>query len=134
MIRCTICDRFIDTKDCKLREIAPELTGCDGYGIISRTLEKEKKEKFEAAIKKQEIQSKKNLDWMANIKPGDKVALKGSPKSIAGCSHLPLYLANGVFTVLGVTKGGRVICDWDGGKPFHIPAYALNILEKEEKI
>lgn len=133
MIRCDICDRYLDTKDCKLREIAPKLTGCDGYGILSRTLVEKKEKEREIAIKKQEIQAKKNLAWISNIQSGDRVQLKGNPKSIVGCSNLPLYLANGVFTILGVTKSGKVICDWDGGKPFHIPAYALNFLEKEEK-
>ena len=61
MIRCDICDRYLDTKDCKLREIAPKLTGCDGYGILSRTLVEKKEKEREIAIKKQEIQAKKNL-------------------------------------------------------------------------
>lgn len=37
---------------------------------------------------------------------------------------LPAFLIGGTLTVVGYTKK-KVKCDWDGGKPYHIPPELL---------
>ena len=125
-IKCEICDRCVDTKDCKLREVAPELTGCDGYGTYSRSLKEKAVRKEEAIARAHAAKAKENLEKIAGIKKGDIVRLKSNPRSIMGCRGIPQYLADGNLTVLGVDS--KVICDWDGGKPFRIPAHALKVV------
>lgn len=41
---------------------------------------------------------------------------------------LPAYLIGGTLTVVGFTKN-KVKCDWDGGKPFHIPPSLLDVVD-----
>lgn len=130
-MRCKICHRYLDSKDCKLREIAPQLEGCDGYGIYSQSLTEKAKQKEEKAIERQKKQIEENRCWVADVREGDTVMLKADPKSIFGCSNLPRYLYSGTLKVVGVHKNGKIICDWDGGKPFLIPPEALDILKRK---
>ena len=129
-MQCKYCDRNLDTHDCKLREAVPELEGCDGYGIYSRSLINKQKEKEKAAEEAHAAQSARNLEWLENIQAGDEVRLKASPKTMYATRNLPLYLEKGTFKVLGIHKNGKVICDWDGGKPFLIPGDALDLVKK----
>lgn len=61
---------------------------------------------------------------------GDKVILTIDP--ISTMTRLPRYLKSGTLTVIGETKSGNIICDWDGGNPFYIPESMLKRLTKED--
>lgn len=122
-IRCVNCEF---QEDCRLREIAPDLYGCMGHGRLHhRFAEQAEKEKAEFQEKRAKALAE-NEKQVMNLRPGDKVQLKGTTISLG--LRLPRYLDNGCFTVLGVSRNGKIICDWDGGKPFHIPALCLNKL------
>lgn len=126
---CKTCERFVEG-NCKLREIAPQLRGCDGYGMYSKKLYKEREERLKKAEMTAIKQEEEDTAALGLLKVGDKVELKANPKSMVGCKNLPQYLENGVLTVLGFAKSGKVICDWDGGKPFRIPREALRVVTK----
>lgn len=134
MLQFVKCARCEYGANCSLREIAPELTGCEGHGKLHHrfedrreNLQREAEEKRKQAI----IDSEKSLQ---DFQPGDKVQLVGSTISM-GLS-IPRYLGSGTLTVVGISKrAGKVKCDWDGGKPFLIPPLALQkIVVNEEKV
>lgn len=124
-LRCNQCEY---EEGCSLREIAPELEGCAGHRHLhSRYAEMRSKEEREAWEKRQQALILSE-DRLQELKQGDKVRLIGSTISLG--LHLPRYLDNGTFKVLGVTRTGRLICDWDGGKPFNIPPSCLEKLNE----
>lgn len=124
-IRCNRCEYG---ESCSLRDIAPELTGCEGHGKLHHrfeerkmALQREADEKRRQAIADSELR-------LEDFKPGDKVVLIGSTVSM-GLS-LPRYLESGTLTVIGISKrSGKVRCDWDGGRPFLIPPLALKKID-----
>ena len=118
------CNRCEYGENCSLKELAPELTGCEGHGKLHHKFEKRRMElQKEADEKRRQAIADSELK-LEDFKPGDKVALVGSTISM-GLS-LPRYLESGTLTVIGIsTRTGKVKCDWDGGKPFLIPPLAL---------
>lgn len=130
-VKCARCEYGVN---CSLKDIAPELTGCEGHGKLHHRFEEKKKQlNLEAEEKRKQaiIDSEKSLQ---DFQPGDKVHLVGSTISM-GLS-IPRYLESGTLTVVGISKrAGKVKCDWDGGKPFLIPPLALQkIVVNEEKV
>lgn len=53
-----------------------------------------------------------------DFRVGDKVLADSNPYNLRAF-NLPGYLAGNSLEVVGFTKN-KVICDWDGGKPFYI--------------
>lgn len=126
---CTKCEY---EENCQLRTMAPDLDGCSGHSKLHHRFTEKKEKMQKEAEKKVEKQLKNSLaneQVLASVKVGDKVKLMGSTIWLG--LNLPRYLDNGVFTVLGFTRNGKVKCDWDGGRPFNIPPGCLELLSKE---
>lgn len=122
-IKCNVCEY---ESNCSLRAIAPDLYGCMGHGKLHHRFTEEKKRLEQETIEKRAAAQILNDERIKELKAGDKVRLVGT--TIALGLNLPRYLDNGVFTVLGIARNGKVKCDWDGGKPFNIPALCLEII------
>ena len=126
---------------CSLQSLAPDLTGCSGHSIYSKALlekerskYKEREKQLEDSRVKVEEKNKRNEELLKDLKPGDKVIVRGVKYKV-GCGHLPLYIEGCSMTVLRFTRSGNIICDYDGGKPFSIPRWALEVVEKDgEKV
>lgn len=71
---------------------------------------KEREEKHES--------EKKSASMLNDFKVGDKVLADSNPYNLRAF-NLPGYLSGNPLKVIGFTKD-KVICDWDGGKPFYI--------------
>ena len=105
---------------CQLQEIAPDITGCSGHSKQrrqERTCSSDAGEKW--------FMSGKEPQKLSDFKVGDRVVADGNPHNLR-IFKLPGYLAGNQLTVIGFTKE-KVICDWDGGKPFRIPPDLLRI-------
>lgn len=113
---------------CSVREVADDLKGCIGHGKLHHRYTEEKELKMREAQERRNKELILNEERMKSLKPGDKVQLIGTTISLG--LKLPRYLDDGIFTVIGVTKTGRIKCDWDGGKPFNIPALCLKKLKE----
>ena len=118
-----MCNQCEFESSCSLKNIASDLTGCIGHGRFHHRYEDERKRLKEEAEEKRKNAQILNTEVLKDIAPGDKVQLIGSTISLG--LRLPRYLDNGVFTVIGIARNGKIKCDWDGGKPFYIPALCL---------
>lgn len=123
-IKCSMCEY---EGNCSLCDIAPDLYGCMGHGKLHHRFSEEKERLELEAIEKRNAAQILNDERVKELKVGDKVRLMGT--TIALGLNLPRYLDNGTFTVLGIARNGKIKCDWDGGKPFNIPALCLEKLE-----
>lgn len=126
LIWCTQCEY---EEECSLRAVAKDLDGCSGHSRLHHRYAEEKEKLQKEAIEKIEERKKLNGQPLESFKIGYRVRLKGSTKSLG--LNLPQYLDNGDFKVVGFTKNGKIKCDWDGGKPFNIPAGCLKIMEND---
>lgn len=109
---------------CQLQEIAPDITGCSGHSKY-----KEPPEKPELYVVEQSQQSRPVVPKLSDFKVGDCVIADSNPHNLR-MWKLPGYLAGNALTVIGFTKE-KVICDWDGGKPFRILPELLRICKRE---
>lgn len=125
-IQCSMCEY---EEGCSLLEIAPDLYGCMGHGKLHRRYMEEKERLKDAADEKRKAAQILNDEQVKNLRAGDTVRLTGSTISLG--LNLPRYLENGTLTVLGVSRNGKIKCDWDGGKPFYIPALCLEKVEEK---
>ena len=125
IIECINCEY---ESNCSLRDIAPDLEGCMGHGKWHHRFAEEAERREHEAVKARANELVLNEERIKELKVGDKVQLMGTTISLG--LNLPRYLDNGVFRTLGVTRNGKIKCDWDGGKPFNIPALCLKKLEE----
>lgn len=121
------CNRCEYEENCSLKAIADDLDGCSGHSKVHHRYTKHADNYKKEFDKKRAEAIKLNDEMAATIKVGDKLRLTGS--TIALGLNLPRYLDYGVFTFLGFNRNGKAICDWDGGKPFHIPLLCLEKVE-----
>ncbi len=126
MLRCNSCEY---ENNCSLREIAPDLEGCIGHGKLHHRFAEEAKRIEAEAIERRSKVLILNEERVKELKIGDKVRLVGTTISLG--LNLPRYLDNGTFRVLGMARNGKIKCDWDGGKPFNIPALCLEKVEEK---
>ena len=126
MLKCGQCEY---EGNCSLRDIAPDLYGCMGHGKLHHRFSEEAERLKNEAVQKRESALILTKERVKELKPGDKVELIGTTISLG--LNLPRYLDNGTFTVLGIARNGKIKCDWDGGKPFNIPALCLKKLESK---
>ena len=126
-LKCNMCEY---QGNCSLRDIAPDLYGCMGHGKLHHRFTEEKERLMFEAIEKCNAAQVLTEERIKELKAGDKVKLMGT--TIALGLNLPRYLDNGTFTVLGIARNGKIKCDWDGGKPFNIPALCLEKVEDQD--
>lgn len=124
-LKCSMCEY---EGNCSLRDIAPELYGCMGHGKLHHRFIEEKERLEREAIEKRAAIKVLDAERVKELNAGDKVRLTGT--TIALGLNLPRYLDNGTFTVIGIARNGKIKCDWDGGKPFNIPALCLEKVEE----
>jgi hypothetical protein len=120
------CDQCEYENCCSVREVADDLKGCIGHGKLHHKFAEEKGKMQKEAEEKMQKALVLTEERIKELAPGDKVQLIGTTISLG--LNLPRYLDNGVFTVIGVTRNGKIKCDWDGGKPFNIPPLYLKKL------
>ena len=126
------CSRCEYERSCSLRDLAPELTGCEGHGKLHHRFEEKKLRLNLEAEEKRRLAITEAQMHLQDFRPGDKVHLVGSTISM-GLS-LPRYLESGTLTVVGISeRAGKVKCDWDGGKPFLIPPLVLKKIQTNEE-
>ncbi len=99
-----------------------------GLNPQSLTRYKEQSEKLETYAVEQSQQSQPAVPKLSDFKVGDRVIADSNPHNLR-MWKLPGYLTGNILTVIGFTKE-KVICDWDGGKPFRIPPGLLRISRK----
>lgn len=118
-MNCKLCI-YVDS--CKLRDIAPDLTGCDGHSkrkeitYDPHDFVNHKKSDF---IK--ECENRK-VNTLKDFSVGDTVIISGSYSTIG--TRLPRYIEGSPMKVIGFTKI-NVKCDYDGGPPFMVPPSLL---------
>ena len=105
---------------CQLQEIAPDITGCSGHSKY-----KERPEEPEPYVVKENKQNSPDPPKLTDFEVGDCVIADNNPHNLRTWK-LPAYLAGNKLKVIGFTKE-KVVCDWDGGKPFKIPPELLRI-------
>lgn len=111
---------------CQLQEIAPDITGCSGHSKYKEPLEKP-----EPYVVEQSQQSRPVVPKLSDFKVGDCVIADSNPHNLR-MWKLPGYLAGNALKVIGFTKE-KVICDWDGGKPFRILPELLRVIENKHE-
>lgn len=108
---------------CQLQEIAPDITGCSGHSRY-----KQQECTCSSGVEEKWFMSRKEPQKLSDFKVGDRVIADDNPHNLRAFK-LPGYLAGNPLTVVGFTKE-KVICDWDGGKPFTIPPELLKVSRK----
>lgn len=109
---------------CQLQEIAPDITGCSGHSKY-----KERPAEPEPYAAEENQQSRPEAPKLTDFKIGDCVIAHYNEHTLR-MWRLPGYLAGCALKVIGFTKE-KVVCDWDGGKPFRIPPELLRKCKKE---
>lgn len=122
------CVRCEFEECCSLRDIAADMVGCAGHSKMHHRYEERTAQLKKEAKTRMEDEKTLNEKKALTLNVGDKLKLKGSTISLG--LNLPRYLDYGVFTFLGINRNGKAICDWDGGKPFHIPLQCLEKITK----
>ena len=112
------CDFCAFNGGCQLQDVAPDITGCTGH---SKYKERPKRQESNRHTTQRQPDNPKLEDF----KKGGTVIADGNQYNLR-TFRLPGYLAGQQLKVIGITKE-KVICDWDGGKPFHIPPELLRI-------
>ena len=115
-MECYLC---VYDSDCQVKKMFPDITGCEGRS-------KYKPSKYENVKLVRDV---KELT-LEDFKIGDTVIADANQYTLR-MYKLPGYLSGNGLKVIGFTKK-NVICDWDGGKPFHIPPCLLRIKEKKD--
>lgn len=113
-----ICNMCEYDGNCQLQVVAHDITGCTGH---SKEKEMPPLRTVQEEAEKTELQPE--IPGVSDFAIGDIVRADPNQYSL-NSSRLPGYLAGGYLTVVGFTKS-KVKCDWDGGKPFHIPPSLL---------
>lgn len=110
---------------CQLQEIAPDITGCIGHSKY-----KDAQEDLETYVVDESQYDRPDVPKLTDYKIGDRVIADSNPNNLRTW-NLPGYLAGNTLKVIGFTKE-KVICDWDGGKPFRIPPELLGIKNRNK--
>lgn len=110
---CKLCEY---EKNCSLRDLALDITGCEGHS---------KRKQFSYVSHPNQFVkmcSEKKTNSIHDFSVGDRVIIRGTTIG----TGLPRYLEGSPMTVIGFGTI-NVRCDYDGGKPFMVPP---SILEK----
>lgn len=102
---------------CQLQLIASDITGCSGHSKYKENRKEVNNTKSEENHSTN-IETLNLVDFKEKYKVGDIVIADNNPNNLR-TYNLPGYLAGNALKVIGYTKT-KVICDWDGGKPFKI--------------
>ena len=124
--KCDVCEY---NSNCQLQAIAPDITGCSGHSKYSTALIEKARIEREELEEKRRIELEKQKKLLSELKVGDRVELYLPVTMILG-ARLPRYIEGSALTVIGFNRNGKAICDYDGGKPFHIPVSALRVIEE----
>lgn len=94
----------------------------------SHTGYKDRVERPEPQTEEESQKIKQEPPKLPDYKIGDCVIADDNPHNLRTW-RLPGYLAGNPLRVIGFTKE-KVVCDWDGGKPFKIPPELLRIYKE----
>ena len=116
------CEYCKYTGSCQLQEIAPDITGCTGHSEHKI----EPKINTDETVINEFVKScyNKKVNDLNDFSVGDVVKVLCTTLG----TRLPRYIEGAPLTVIGFTKT-KVKCDYDGGKPFHIPPAILRKIE-----